>query len=858
MRIMSGSAAAGNILIKITASLLVMFSGSVLLIKLLLPKLVHTGHGDSPGVIPLLTINFSLTTAVSFVLCGCALWALLSRRYLWIKILALILVALNISSLMHTCCDYAYSLDSLLNRLLLPPPEAVSRTPPTIAVAFNLIGFALLALCFLRNHLQRYGHISAALFSFLVAVIATIAVIAQAFDPVVHAIPSGAGMSALAALGLLLMSLALLILFYSSAVAAFNRVGFFYRLAIAFGFMTVLFLSSGSIALIQISNISTIINDLYRNPLQIDKAAGDVAEEVGSLNRTLKDIAIDPELFQESGLFKESELAQTISSSQTRIAKYLVLIADRDNFSSVDVKQLELGIARWHQLIGDAYQQLQENDIDAYRALLLNDGQQTTIELEQAIARISQQARQDIRTLGDAVIQSESNAKRILILSSLGFLVFGLIVALLITRSVTRQLYLLRRAMIDVANKKTDTVIPGLNDDNEMGEMARTLAVFAQAMNKQLRMESRMRQIIEAAPNGIVMINDQGTIEIVNKQAENIFNYDRSQLLGEKIEMLVPTRTAAEHPDLRNAFFTDPSTRVMGAGRELFGRRCDGSEVPVEIGLAPIETEDGLKVLASIVDISERKKSAQRLLEHQSALEKANRHLAKINKELETFAYVASHDLKSPLRGIVQLSSWIEDDLLAQDYAELPNHMRLMKSRIQRMEKLLDDLLLFNRAGRNNGKLTQVNVSEMATEVFNSQNIRPGIRLELTGELPTFTTFSTPFEQVLRNLFSNALKHHDREMGVVTLTCSDVSSEFYEFSVSDDGPGIPEQYQQRVFAMFQTLKTRDEVEGSGMGLALIQKIVEAYGGTITLTSEGRGTCFTFSWPKQIAGAQNHG
>lgn len=858
MRITSGSAAAGHILIKIIASILVMFSGSVLLIKLLLPKLVHTGHSDLPGVTPLLTIDFSLTTAFSFVLCGCALWALLYRRYLWIKILAMILVALNILSLLHTCCDNAYSLDGLLNRLLMPPPGAVYRTPPTIAVAFNLIGLALLALCFLRNHLQRYGHITAALFSFLVAVIATIAVIAQAFDPVVHAIPSGAGMSALAALGMLLVSSALLVLFYTSAVAAFNRMGFFYRLAIAFGFMTLLFLSSGSIALIQISNISTIINDLYRNPLQIDKAAGDVAEEVGSLNRTLKDIAIDPRLFQESELFKESELAQTISSSQTRIAKYLVLIADRNSFSSVDVKQLELGITRWHQLIGDAYQQLQENDIDAYRTLLLNDGQQITTELEQAIARISHQARQHIRTLGDAVIQSESNAKRILILSSLGFLIFGLIVALLITRGVTRQLYLLRRAMIDVANKKPDTVIPGLNDDNEMGEMARTLAVFAQAMNKQLRMESRMRQIIEAAPNGIVMINDQGTIEIVNKQAENIFNYDRSQLLGEKIEMLVPTRTAAEHPDLRNSFFSDPSTRVMGAGRELFGRRCDGSEVPVEIGLAPIETEDGLKVLASIVDISERKKSAQRLLEHQGALEKANRHLAKINKELETFAYVASHDLKSPLRGIVQLSSWIEDDLLAQDYAELPNHMRLMKSRIQRMEKLLDDLLLFNRAGRNNGKLTQVNVREMATEVFNSQNIRPGIRLELSGDLPTFTTFSTPFEQVLRNLFSNALKHHDREVGVVTMTCSDVSSEFYEFSVSDDGPGIPEQYQQRVFAMFQTLKTRDEVEGSGMGLALIQKIVEAYGGTITLMSEGRGTCFTFSWPKQIAGAQNHG
>lgn len=838
MRIKPTSALNVNLLLKIIASFLVVFSTSVLL----------AGYNsfESPSVTGLST-DMTYATATSFILCGLALWALVSNRTLWITITALLIIAIHTSSLLFVCCGYSYNLDSLITRLLSPLASDVNQTSPTVATGCVLIGISLLAASLLRNHTKDCGHIIAALLSLLVAVMAIIALLGQALGPISHSVFPGITMSTYGAAGLLLIALGLLMFFSGLAVAAFNRMGFFYRLAIAFGFMTILFLSSGLTASFQISNISTIINDLYRNPLRVDKAAQDIAEEVGLINRQLKDIAINPELLE------PVELVEYIAGSKTRVERHLQLIARRSDLVSADLKQLEVKITQWYQLVDEGIERLQKNNIEGYRALVVNDGQEKTIELEQAAANISQQAKQYVRELGDAIIQSENGAKRLLIISSLVYLMLGLIVALLITRSVTRQLYQLRRAMIDVADKKTDVVIPGLDDANEMGEMARTLAVFAENINRQRSMELRMRQIIEAAPNGIIMINDQGQIEVVNKQTENIFNYDRSQLLGKKIELLVPRTIATEHPDLRTLFFSDPSPRMMGAGRELFGMRSDGSEVPVEIGLAPIETEDGLKVLASIVDISERKKTALQLLEHQKALEKNNRHLEKTNKELETFAYVASHDLKSPLRGIVQLSNWIEDDLNTQDYAELPNHMRLMKSRIMRMEKLLDDLLMFNRAGKSNGKLSKVNVREMATEVFSIQNIRHGIRLDLPGDLPVFTTFSTPFEQVLRNLFSNALKHHDRENGVVTMTCHDVNDKFYEFSVCDDGPGIPEQYQQRVFAMFHTLKTRDEVEGSGMGLALIQKIVEAYGGKITLISEGRGTCFTFSWPKNISG-----
>ncbi|PUA26892.1 MAG: sensor histidine kinase [Cellvibrio sp. 79] len=246
-----------------------------------------------------------------------------------------------------------------------------------------------------------------------------------------------------------------------------------------------------------------------------------------------------------------------------------------------------------------------------------------------------------------------------------------------------------------------------------------------------------------------------------------------------------------------------------------------------------------------------RKQNALLLVKHQADLESSNHRLAQTNKELETFAYVASHDLKSPLRGIAQLSTWIEEDLAEKQYADVDKHTVMLRNRIQRMEKLLDDMLIFYRAGKVDGKTITVDVAHMASELFEIQNTKPGIRLELGDHLPKFETLGTPFEQILRNLFSNALKHHDLDQGVIRLDSQDINNHFYEFSVSDDGPGIPEKFQERVFGMFQTLKPRDELEGSGMGLALIKKLVENYGGTITVFSEGRGCRFSFTWPKVI-------
>lgn len=287
--------------------------------------------------------------------------------------------------------------------------------------------------------------------------------------------------------------------------------------------------------------------------------------------------------------------------------------------------------------------------------------------------------------------------------------------------------------------------------------------------------------------------------------------------------------------------------------RNTMERLAQGeTAIPIPFHDHPHEMGVMAKTLAVFAENMEaRKKNALLLIKHQAELESSNHRLAQTNKELETFAYVASHDLKSPLRGIAQLSTWIEEDLAEKSFDEVEKHTLMLRNRIQRMEKLLDDMLIFYRAGKVDGKLSTVDVKHIATELFEIQNTKAGLHLELGDDLPVFETLGTPFEQVLRNLFSNALKHHDRDQGVIRLDSETLNNNFYEFRVCDDGPGIPAKFQERVFGMFQTLKPRDELEGSGMGLALIKKLVETYGGTIKVFSEGRGCCFIFTWPQII-------
>jgi PAS domain S-box-containing protein len=243
----------------------------------------------------------------------------------------------------------------------------------------------------------------------------------------------------------------------------------------------------------------------------------------------------------------------------------------------------------------------------------------------------------------------------------------------------------------------------------------------------------------------------------------------------------------------------------------------------------------------AVIDITDRKLSELSLRDKNQQLESSNR-------DLEDFAYIASHDLKTPLSGIKSAASWLEEDLknLSDESRKL---LGLMRSRINRMEKLLDDLLTFSRVGRTDSVVGETRLADIFAGIIEVLNPPAHIQVRVEGELPVIVTASAQLEQVLRNLVNNAIKHHDKPRGEVVVSAMR-AGEFVEFIVRDDGPGILPQFHEKIFELFQTLKRRDEVESTGMGLTIVKKLVERQNCRITVHSEGNGTGteFRFQWP----------
>jgi PAS domain S-box-containing protein len=248
-------------------------------------------------------------------------------------------------------------------------------------------------------------------------------------------------------------------------------------------------------------------------------------------------------------------------------------------------------------------------------------------------------------------------------------------------------------------------------------------------------------------------------------------------------------------------------------------------------------------------DIDDQKRNAEALQERTEELARITTSLEERNRELDQFAYVTSHDLKAPLRGIANLSQWIEEDLGEQATDDIRKQLDLLRGRVHRMEALIDGILQFSRVGRVQSDLEPVDVGALLHDVADLLGAPPEYTIEIGPDMPTITTERLRLQQVFANLLGNAVKHRSRPDGHACVRVADAGN-MYEFAVSDDGPGIAPQYHDRIFVIFQTLAPRDAVEGSGLGLSLVKKIVENHGGRIWVESaEGQGATFRFTWPK---------
>jgi len=354
-------------------------------------------------------------------------------------------------------------------------------------------------------------------------------------------------------------------------------------------------------------------------------------------------------------------------------------------------------------------------------------------------------------------------------------------------------------------------------------------------ISERLALEWAFRGLFDASPYGLLIVNDSGHIVMANRVIAESLGHTPAGLAGQPLEMLLPERYRGQHGGLMASYRQTGEARMMGRGRDLTALHADGSELPVEIGLSRVRWQRQTMTLAAVSDIGERKR-----LELE---------LRQANANLQEFTYVASHDLRSPLRGIADLVEWINADL-AEPPAEVRRNLDRISQRIGRMERLIDDLLSYARAGRAATELSSIELEPLVRGVLEIQPVPDSFEVTLDLGVPAFPATRTPLETVLRNLLSNAVRHHDQPGGRIRLAALHDDS-FCVISVSDDGPGIPETAKGRIFKLFQTLTARER-GGSGIGLALTKRLVEVHGGRIEVVSpvaDGRGTCMRFWWPR---------
>ncbi len=354
-------------------------------------------------------------------------------------------------------------------------------------------------------------------------------------------------------------------------------------------------------------------------------------------------------------------------------------------------------------------------------------------------------------------------------------------------------------------------------------------------ITRRKQLDERLAKVIEASPYGKLLVDERGIIQLINPSLLQLFGYSKEELLGKSMDILLPERYRAGHEKLRAGYVKSPSLRPMGLGRDLTGRHKSGTEIPIEIGLSPVESDAGNLTLAVVTDISERKRL-------ELNLKQANAHL-------EEFTYVASHDLKSPLRGISDLVEWIHEDLVNTAPESVTKNIERIKVRIGRMERLIDDLLLYARAGKRAKESAAVDVPALIGGMIEMHPIPATFHILQDVRINEIYAAKTPLETVLRNLFNNALKHHSGINPTITIS-AEASGSYCLFKVIDNGPGIPKAAQERVFRLFQTLSS-NEASGSGIGLALAKRLTESHGGQIELisNSEHKGCSFHVWWPR---------
>ncbi len=385
-------------------------------------------------------------------------------------------------------------------------------------------------------------------------------------------------------------------------------------------------------------------------------------------------------------------------------------------------------------------------------------------------------------------------------------------------------------------------------------EQANVLRRQAEVLHKA---EQKFRQLLEAAPDAMVICRENGTILMVNSRTESLFDYERTSLLGKHIALLVPgwnfELLPAPDEDLSKAVL-----RPREPGREVYGRRQNGTSFPADLSVSPLQTDEGLLITSAIRDVTERKRIEGQIREFNTHLEERilerTEALLRSNEELQQFAYIASHDLQEPLRTVSIYTQLLAKKCGAQMDGDAKGIFGTIVESSRRMEQLIEDLLDFSKIdSRSSDFFKLIDCEQLVSQVIRDLQTRiQETQATISYEsLPSVVGDPIQLTRLFQNLLTNSLKYRSDDPPRISVSASKNGSE-WTFSVRDNGIGIEPQYADKVFGIFKRLHGREKYSGNGMGLAICKKIVERHGGRIWVDCNCQnGTCIWFTLPERV-------
>jgi len=439
--------------------------------------------------------------------------------------------------------------------------------------------------------------------------------------------------------------------------------------------------------------------------------------------------------------------------------------------------------------------------------------------------------------------------RAILIASIVVALLLAVAFSLMFIRAIFQPLENVVRISRGVAagNLKQEIEVHSSND--EIGQLTEAVREMRDSLVDTIRQvrasEANTRALINNLIVGVVSVDEEGVIKTGNPAMEHIFDHSESELVGQNIGLLFLETNHGQAADFFKNYLENTKLQAPGKTNEVTGLRKNGANFPLDISVTEMHGQEHRMFVVILRDISERKQA-----EVQKAILMAD--LESANEELKSFAYVVSHDLKAPLRAIGALADWLSTDYLDKFDDEGREHMRLLVSRVHRMGNLIDGILQYSRVGRVREAPVEVKVDEVLRDVIDFIAPSPNVTITIENTLPSIVIEPTRIQQIFQNLLSNAIKYMDKPQCEIRIGCI-AEGEHWRFRISDNGPGIESRHFEKIFQLFQTLAPRDRVESTGVGLTLVKKIVEMYGGNIWVESTpGEGTTFFFTLPKIVA------